>query len=188
MKRTHQFSLCLAVLVLMVLGAAMPSAGAAGNSRFTTGTAGPSPSASQVTPPAPLPPFDPKTQFVDGWTCDIFGPAEVQGYRVVCPGGSFLDFFMSDGFIPGDHWELKGKNWDLFPNSAVTTSPGPVIQYGVPGRVYTYGANPLDAYIECSYIHGVNIFPASGFIIFASDAGNCTVTPDPVRSRINRTP
>jgi hypothetical protein len=108
---------------------------------------------------------------------------------VVCPGGTFLDFYVSDGFIPGDHWELKGKIWDLAPNTAVTTSPGPVIAYSVPGRVYTYGGpGPLDAYIECTYIHGINNFGASSFVIFVSDAAACAVTPDPIRSRINRTP
>jgi len=138
---------------------------------------------------SPTPTLDPAVKFVEVWSCDLFGPAEVQGYRLVCPNGTFLDFYISDGFIKGDHWELKGKNWDSFPNSAVTTAPGPVILFGQPGRVYTYGGpSPLDAYVECTYIHGINIFPASSFIIFASDAAACAVTPDPVRSRINRTP
>jgi hypothetical protein len=174
----------LLVLILLALGVALPLVAASPQNGIPRSTA----DAFPTPPPGPHPPFDPKVQFREGWTCDIFGPAEVQGYRVVCPAATFLDFYISDGFIPLDHWELKGKNWDLAPNTGVTTSPGPVIAYSVPGRVYTYGANPLDAYIECTYIHGINVFPASSFIIFTSDAAACTVTPDPVRSRINRTP
>jgi hypothetical protein len=185
MKRPRPVLLCASVLALLVLAGAAPPASAAesnGNGQTTS-------HAFQTPPPEPLPKFDPAVKFVEGWTCDLFGPAEVQGYRVVCPNGTFLDFYVSDGFIRGDHWELKGKSWDLFPNSAVTTAPGPVIQYGVPGRVYNYGGpSPLDAYVECTYIHGINIFGASSFLIFASDAAACTVTPDPIRSRINRTP
>jgi len=183
MKRTVCL-MGLLVLVLVGVVAAAPAHAAVAPQNGRTVTT----SASQTPPPGPLPVFDPKTQFIQGWTCDLFGPAEVQGYRVVCPNANFLDFYVSDGFIPGDHWELKGKNWDLAPNTGVTTAPGPVVAYSVPGRVWTYGANPLDAYVECTYIHGINVFPASSFLIFASDAANCTVTPDPVRSRINRTP
>jgi hypothetical protein len=145
--------------------------------------------------PYPIPdplPKDPAWQWKEGWSCDLFGPAEVQGYRLQCFSGTFVDFFVSDGFIPGDHWELKGKNWDAAPNTAVTTSDGGVVSYSRAGRVYNYGGtstNPknLDTYVECTYLHGVDVFPASSFILFASD-GICTVTPDTVRSRINRTP
>ena len=41
---------------------------------------------------------------------------------------------------------------------------------------------------RAAYTHGINVFPASSFIFFASDAAACVVTPDPIRSRINRTP
>lgn len=116
MNRIYRFCLCSAVLTLMVLGAVLPAGAAGSNSRLgTTGTDPAAVKAMPFPPQPPLPPFDPRTKFVETWTCDLFGPAEVQGYRVVCPNGTFLDFFTSDGFIPGDHWELKGKNWDLFP-------------------------------------------------------------------------
>jgi hypothetical protein len=182
MNRTCPCRLALLACALLALALAAPSSA-------TTGPNSVSSAVGPISPiPGPLPTFDPKVRFVQGWTCDLNGPAEVQGYRVVCPAGTFLDFYVSDAAMPGDHWELKGKNWDDAPNTAVTTSPGPVVQYGVPGRVYTYGANPLDTYVECTYIHGINAFPANSFLIFASDAAACNVMPDPVRSRINRTP
>jgi hypothetical protein len=125
-------------------------------------------------------------------TCTLQGPAGVQGYRVQCHNATFLNFQIADGFIPGDHWQLKGKSWDRAPNEAVTTSPGPANQYGLAARVYNYGGTPenpgtLDAYVECTYLHGVNVFPAGAWALFASD-GTCTVTPDTIRSRIDRAP
>jgi len=124
--------------------------------------------------------------------CSAETPADVTGYRIVCSGASFLDFQIADCCMPGDHWQLKGKAWDLHPNTAVTTSPGPDSIYGLPARVYNYGGttdNPkgLDVYLECTYLHGVNVFSAGSFILVSSD-GTCTVTPDPIRRRIDRTP
>ena len=68
-----------------------------------------------------------------------------------------LPFQIADYCVPQDHWQLKGKAWDVAPQTAVTTSPGPRNQYGVPARVYNYGGtanNPrtLDTLIECSYV------------------------------------
>lgn len=124
--------------------------------------------------------------------CSAETPADVAGYRVVCPQASFLDFQIADCCVPGDHWQLKGKAWDLYPNTAVTTSPGPDSVYGLPARVYNYGgttSNPkgLDVYLECTYLHGVNLFSAGSYILLSSD-GACTVTPDPNVRRIDRTP
>ncbi len=124
--------------------------------------------------------------------CSLNGPAEVQGFRVRCSSASFLDFQIADCCIPGDHWQLKGKNWDRAPNEAVTTSPGPANQYGVAGRVYNYGGTPnnpkhIDAYVQCTYLDGVDVFGAGSFVLFSSD-GTCTVTADAVRSRIDRVP
>ncbi len=137
--------------------------------------------------------LDEKTRFKKVAPCTLNGPAEVQGFRVQCQNATYLDFRISDGFIPGDHWSLKGKNWDKAPNTAVTTSPGKVIQYGVPARVYNYGGTPqnpgnLDAYVQCSYLHGVDIFGASSLVLFSSDASNCSITTNPKRSKIDRTP
>jgi len=72
------------------------------------------------------------------------------------------------------------------------TAPGPVPVFSVPGRAYNYGGTPnnpggLDAYVECSYLNGVNVFLADSFVFFSSD-GACVVTPDPVVRRIDRTP
>ncbi len=125
--------------------------------------------------------------------CGLNSPAEVQGYRVQCKSASYIDFSISDCCIPGDHWQLKGKNWDSAPNTAVTTSPGPVIRFGTPARVYNYGGTPqnpknMDTYLQCSMLHGVDVFGAGAYINIVSDATNCTVTPSVKRSRIDRTP
>jgi hypothetical protein len=142
--------------------------------------------------PTPAPPFDPKAVWRDLRYCTLGGPAEVQGYRIQCNNASFLDCHVADGFLPGDHWELKCKNWDKAPNTAVTTAPGPNLNWSSAGRVYNYGGttnhpNHLDAYVECTYLHGVDVFPAASYVAFSSN-GTCTVTPDLRRSRINRTP
>lgn len=125
--------------------------------------------------------------------CGLNGPAEVQGYRVRCKSASYIDFSISDCCIPGDHWQLKAKNWDSAPNTAVTTSPGPVIKFSTPARVYNYGGTPqnpknMDTYLQCSMLHGVDVFGAGAYINITSDASNCVVTPDAKRSRIDRTP
>jgi hypothetical protein len=123
--------------------------------------------------------------------CTTFFPAEVQGYRITCNGGSFLDARIADCCIAGDHWQAKLKAWDGNPNSSVATSPGAANLFGTPARVYNYGGtsfnNGISAYLECSYLHGVNVFGASSFIDLSSN-GNCTVTADPIRARIDRTP
>ncbi len=136
--------------------------------------------------------LDPSARFRTTVFCTLFGPAEVQGYRVTCGGARFVDFTVSDGFIPGDHWSLKGKNWDSRPNTSVTTSPGGVIAFGQTARVYNYGGTPqnpgnMDTYIQCTYLHGVDVFPASSFVTISS-GGACVVTPDALRSRIDRMP
>lgn len=142
--------------------------------------------------PVPAATVDPAAIWKEEWICESSGPAEVTGYRVTCANATFLDFHIADCCVPGDHWQLKGKAWDVNPNTAVTTSPGPANAYGLAGRVYNYGGtgwNPggLDAYVECSYLNGVNLFAAGSYVLFSSD-GTCTVTPDPVVRRIDRTP
>lgn len=124
--------------------------------------------------------------------CILTGPAQVQGYRVRCTGATRLDAQIADCCISGDHWQLKVKNWDNRPNTAVTTSPGPANVFGVAARVYNYGgtaANPgnIDAYVQCTYLHGVDVFAAQAFIVLNSD-GVCTVAADVIRSRIDRAP
>ena len=49
---------------------------------------------------------------------------EVVNFRVQCEAATYVDFSVKDCCMPGDHWQLKGKVWDTFPNTAVTTSPG----------------------------------------------------------------
>ena len=58
-------------------------------------------------------------------------------YRVVCTGATYIDFAVQDCCIPKDTWQLKGKVWDVKPNSAVTVSPGDVSNSpGVVNRLY----------------------------------------------------
>jgi len=139
------------------------------------------------------PAFDPKVVWRQQWICRAFGPGEMTRYRVRCTAASFLDFHTTDAFLPGDHWQLKGKAYDFRPNAAVTTAPGASLNWGVGGRVYNYGGvNPwsprvLDALVECTYLHGVSVFPGDGLVYFSSD-GNCAVTPDPARQEIDRAP
>lgn len=125
-------------------------------------------------------------------SCVVGGPAEVQGYDITCASATYLDVLVADCCIPGDHWSLKGKDWDLYPNTAVTTAPGGAKAWSAPARVYNYGGTSwapglLNAYFECSYLHGVNVFPAGAYVYFRSD-GVCTVSMDPIRSRIDRMP
>lgn len=141
----------------------------------------------------PYPPLDPAVVWREQWICESAGPAEVQGFRVQCFGATFLDSHIADCCLDGDHWQLKSKAWDANPNTAVTTSPGPANAWSVPGRTYNYGGSLpwapglIDVYHECTYLHGVNVFLAGSFIAFSSD-GNCVVTPDVARSRIDRSP
>lgn len=144
-------------------------------------------------PVTPAPPTaEPAITWKEDWMCSASGPEDVSGFRVRCTNATVLDFYIADCCVPGDHWQLKGKAWDVNPNTAVTTSPGPANIFGVGGRIYNYGGTPvipgnLDAYVECSYLHGVNMFGAGSFIQFQSD-GPCVVTPDPAVPRIDRTP
>lgn len=128
--------------------------------------------------------------------CNLFSPGDVVNFRVECSGATYLDFMITDWGFPGDHFQLKGKNWDTAPNTAVTTSPGGVFQFSVPGRVYNYGGTPwnpgnIDTLVECTYLHGVNVgFGGSGagsFVFFMSD-GSCDVTRTAVEARIDRSP
>lgn len=179
-KRTWLF---LAVLAVFAVVAASPAA-AQGESVNVA-----SPDDGAESPDAKV---DDKAIWVHRDFCTLFRPSEVQGYDIRCTGASFLDAVVADGFIPGDHFQLKLKNWDNAPNTGVTTSPGTLNVFGVPTRVYNYGGTPqnprnLHAYLECTYIHGVDIFGASAFVVLSSD-GNCVVTLDPLRSRIDRSP
>jgi len=137
---------------------------------------------------------------IKGWrqqlTCVANSPADVTGYRVECNNATYLDFQISDCCIASDHWQLKGKSWDKYPNTAVTTSPDLPANFstlfGLPARVYNYGGTTtkprrLDVYVECSYLNGVNWFPAGSTAVLSSD-GSCTVTTDPAVRRIDRTP
>jgi hypothetical protein len=146
---------------------------------------------------APVPVICSATEAIDLGTdtvviCGIYGPAEVQGYRIRCSNASFVDFSIADCCMPGDHWSLKGKNWDIAPNTSVVTSPGPRDVYGNAGRVYNYGGTAwrpgnMDVYLQCTYLHGVDVFPAGSWVNIRSD-GACLISQDVIRSRIDRMP
>jgi hypothetical protein len=143
--------------------------------------------------PTPRPPSAATVKYEEKAFCNLNGPQEVQGYHLVCTGATFLDFSIADCCLPGDHWQLKGKAWDVNPNTAVTTAPGGQDVLGVVGRIYNYGGtgnNPggLDAYVECSYLNGVNVFPAGSTVLFSSDGACTLVSVDPIVPRIDRTP
>jgi hypothetical protein len=154
-------------------------------------TKGNTPSATDARPtPGPSAAVDVK--YEEKAFCSLNGPQEVQGFHVVCAGATYLDFSIADCCIPGDHWQLKGKAWDVNPNTAVTTAPGGANVLGVVGRVYNYSGTPsnpggLDAYVECSYLNGVNVFPAGSTVLFSSD-GACTLTTVANVQRIDRAP
>ena len=188
-KRVLQVLSLVFVLVWMALPAGAQTTNITASATSTRGSGGFPPS-TDVAVPGPT--LDPKAEWKDAWICRSAGPAEVVGFRVQCVNATFLDFHIADCCIPGDHWQLKGKAWDANPNTGVTTAPGPAGLYSVAGRAHNYGgtaANPggLDAYVECSYLNGVNVFLADSFVVFSSD-GNCVVTPDPVVRRIDRAP
>lgn len=180
-KRTWLF---LALLALITVAAASPAAAQDESANVSR-----SPEDVASFPAAEV---DDKAIWVHRDFCTLFRPSEVQGYDVRCTGATFLDAAVADGFIAGDHFQFKVKNWDRAPNTGVTTSPGPANLFGLRTRVYNYGGTPqnplnLHAYVECTYLHGVDVFGASALFVLSSD-GNCLVTADPLRSRIDRSP
>lgn len=179
-KRTWLF---LALFASLALAAALPAAAQVDRENI------PTPEDAEALPEADA---DAKAIWFGSAVCALNRPSEVQGYDIRCTGANFLDAAIADCCIPGDHFQLKLKNWDRAPNTGVTTSPGPANLFGLRTRVYNYGGTPenprnLHAYLECTYLHGVDIFGAGSFINLSSD-GNCVVTADPPRSRIDRSP
>jgi hypothetical protein len=125
--------------------------------------------------------------------CLFERPSQVQRYFVLCAEATELDVDIADCCVPGDHWEAKVKSWDEKPNTAVTTSPGPADVPGVPARVYTYEGPPenpgeLRAAIECTYLHGVNLFPAESFLKLTPNRGSCSIEMVGLEDEIGRTP
>lgn len=111
--------------------------------------------------------------------CTLDNPGVVQRLRVQCTGTRALDVRVADCCIPGDHFQVKVKAFDQRPNIAIATSPGPDSAFGAPARVYSYGGAPespgaLDAIVECSYLHGVNVFPANALLTISGGRGHCT--------------
>lgn len=134
----------------------------------------------------------PRARWREMVVCNLDRPSEIQRYNVTCTGATRLDAQVADCCMVGDHWEAKIKAWDSAPNTAVTTAPGAVNVFGVSSRVYNYGGTAqapgqLNAEVDCSYIHGINVFPAGANLALSSD-GTCTVTDLGTSDAINRTP
>ena len=134
----------------------------------------------------------PQARWKQTVVCNLDRPSEVQRYSVTCNGATRLDAQVADCCMDGDHWEAKVKNWDRAPNTGVTTAPGPANAFGVTTRVYNYGGTPqspghISAEVDCSYIHGIDVFPAGSYIVLSSD-GACSVTDLGTQDAINRTP
>ena len=134
---------------------------------------------------APVPPQQTKLSLV----CTLQRPSQVQRFFIQCaPGTAQLDVAVADCCIPGDHWQVKVKSWDAAPKTAGATAPGPGPVFGVPARVFNYGGpHELRALIECSYLHGINVFPAGAFITVTSP-GACTNTNVGLEDIIDRAP
>jgi len=125
-------------------------------------------------------------------TCQINRPSQVDRFFIVCASGTTqIDVAIADCCIPGDHWQVKAKAWDEKPNTAVQTAP-PNNAFSPPARVVNYGGtssnHDLKALIECSYLNGVDVFPAGSFITVTSTGGTCTSTPLGQEDRIDRAP
>jgi hypothetical protein len=126
-------------------------------------------------------------------SCFFDRPSQVQRYFVLCQKATELDVDIADCCVPGDHWEAKVKIWDEKPNTAVTTSPGPADVPGVPARVYTYEGPPenpgeLRAAIECTYLHGTNLFTVEAFLTVTPNRGSCSIENVGLEDEIGRTP
>lgn len=132
----------------------------------------------------------PDKQQMVRFTCALQNPNQVQRYRVTCTDSTFLDVSVEDCCIPGDHFEAKTKVWDTRPNTAVTTSPDNLDPSAV-ATVYNYiaGGGDLTAEVDCSYLHGVNVFPAGATMVAAASPGGvCDVEEIGETDEINRTP
>ncbi len=124
--------------------------------------------------------------------CDLSRPSQIQRYFVVCtPGTTQIEVAIADCCIPGDHWQVKVKAWDASPNTAVQTAP-PNNVFSPPAQVLNYGGTAhnrdLEALVECSYIDGVDVWPAGSSITVASVGGTCTSTNLGLEDAIDRTP
>lgn len=134
----------------------------------------------------------PRARWRESVSCTLDRASEVQRYAIECQNATRLNAQIADCCIAGDHWEIKAKVWDVRPNTAVTTAPGGANVFGVPLRVFNYGGTPenprhLYGEVDCSFLHGVDLFPASSTVVLTSD-GSCTVRDLGKRDEINRTP
>jgi hypothetical protein len=122
-------------------------------------------------------------------SCVVDRPGQVRRFAVTCTGTKQIDVKAADCCLPGDHWQMKVKSWDFKPNTGVATTPGGAGVFSVPARVFTYSsARDMNALIECSYLHGVNVFPAETDIVVETHSGTCSAVELGVTDEIDRSP
>jgi hypothetical protein len=122
-------------------------------------------------------------------SCLIDRPGQVRRFAIHCDNTRQIDVKVADCCIPGDHWQVKVKSWDFKPNTAVATAPGSVDVFSAPARVFSYSSGrDLRALVECSYLHGVNNFPAEANIVVETHGSDCTAIDVGTTEEIDRSP
>ncbi|PTL76527.1 hypothetical protein [Vitiosangium sp. GDMCC 1.1324] len=123
------------------------------------------------------------------FSCILERPGQVRRFAVTCSGTKQIDVKAADCCIPGDHWQVKVKSWDFKPNTAVATTPGSDGDFSVPARVFTYSSSRnMNALVECSYLHGVNVFPAQTDLIVETNGSTCSVEDLGLSNELDRSP
>lgn len=108
-------------------------------------------------------------------SCILDWPGEVRRFVVTCPSTPHIDVKLADCCEAGDHWQVMAKVWDSKPNVALATASGANGDFSMPARVFTYVNNmELKALVECSYLHGINEFPAEADILVETPGAACS--------------
>ncbi|HZH12876.1 MAG TPA: hypothetical protein VE057_00790 [Archangium sp.] len=109
-------------------------------------------------------------------TCMLDFPGEVKRFAVTCPTTRYIDVKLADCCNAGDHWQVTVKSWDPKPTLAIASSSGANGDFSMPARVYTYSSTrDMTALVECSYLHGLNFFPAEADILVETPGAPCSV-------------
>ncbi|HEX5745959.1 MAG TPA: hypothetical protein VFZ09_06930 [Archangium sp.] len=109
-------------------------------------------------------------------SCMLDFPSQVRRFAVTCPGTRHIDVKLADCCDAGDHWQVTVRSWDPKPNVAVASASGANGEFSMPARVFTYHrTRDMNALIECSYLHGRNLFPAEADILVETPGAPCTV-------------
>ena len=93
----------------------------------------------------------------------------------------------TSGGVVGTITRVEGGNLVLKTDRHDVTLPVSSFTATDEGALFGMTRDQLNAEVDCSYIHGINVFPAGAFIALSSD-GSCTVTDLGTADEINRTP